>query len=46
LRHLAPNGNRTRGLTIAKGKIEEATMWAIKGVAVTGRAGELHQRAD
>jgi hypothetical protein len=34
--YLAPNGNPTRELNLAKTKVEEAAMWAIKGVVSTG----------
>ncbi|MCK1393943.1 hypothetical protein [Bradyrhizobium sp. 1] len=33
LAFLAPNGNPTRELNLAKIKVEEAAMWAVKGVA-------------
>ncbi|MCK1393939.1 hypothetical protein [Bradyrhizobium sp. 1] len=32
LAFIAPNGNATRELNFAKTKLEEAAMWAIKGV--------------
>ncbi|MCK1402043.1 hypothetical protein IVB45_17430 [Bradyrhizobium sp. 4] len=32
LAYLAPNGHPSRELNLAKTKVEEAAMWAIKGV--------------